>query len=98
MGKININLAEAGKGEISIVMVHGWTNNWIGLRPIARRLAKRFKVFLVELPGWGDSDRLESYDLATESKYLRRLIRKIKLKKPFFFGSLNGYFCSGKML
>lgn len=96
LGEIRVNFAEAGKGEKTIVMVHGWTNNWIGLSPIARRLAKKHRVLLVELPGYGDSDRLANYDLETEAKYLIKLINKLKLKKPFLLGHSMGTFVIAK--
>ena len=96
IGETEVNVMEAGKGERSMVMVHGWTNNWVGLRPIAKILAKKFRVILVDLPGWGDSDRLKKYDLATEAKYLRKIIKKLNLKKPWLLGHSMGTYVVAK--
>lgn len=92
MGKVDINVTLAGSGKKTIVMVHGWTNNWIGLSLIAKRLAKKYQVVMVDLPGYGDSGWLGKYDIPIEAEFLKKVIKKMKLKEPYLLGHSMGTF------
>jgi pimeloyl-ACP methyl ester carboxylesterase len=54
-------VVEAGSGPL-IVLVHGFTGskeNWL---PVMRELARTHRVVAPDLPGWGDSQRIDGAD------------------------------------
>jgi pimeloyl-ACP methyl ester carboxylesterase len=88
-GKAGINYAVYGKGK-PIVLVHGWTNNWMGWIPLARSLGKRYRLYMIDLPGFGDSDPLPKYDLKIEARYVSLFIKAMRLKPEAVIGLSMG--------
>ncbi|MBI2464567.1 alpha/beta hydrolase [Candidatus Shapirobacteria bacterium] len=94
VGDTVIHYATSGKGR-PLVFVHGWTNNWKGFIPMARYLYKEYQFIGVDLPGFGDSDRLDSYNLRNQADYLAGFIKSMKIKKPVVVGhSMGAYVVS----
>jgi len=58
-----LNYGEAGQGE-TLLFVHGWANNWYSWIPVAERLKGRYRVVMLDLPGYGDSSPLSHYSVA----------------------------------
>ena len=87
-----INFAEKGNG-LSVILIHGFPFNqkiWGGF---ADELAKSFRVFIPDLPGFGESPALKSpfsiNDVATE---LLAWIQLKNIQNPVIIGhSLGGY-------
>ncbi len=50
----NIHVKELGEGPV-IIIIHGWMNSSNRWTNIALPLSKSYKVFLIDLPGFGDS-------------------------------------------
>ncbi len=96
IGKIKINYAEAGQGK-PMVLVHGWTNNWVGFIPIGVLLQKKYRVIIVDLPGYGDSDLLPKYNFEIQAKYLYEFIKALKLEKPILIGHSMGTYIVSKL-
>jgi pimeloyl-ACP methyl ester carboxylesterase len=95
IGNTFMNVAIAGKGK-PVIMVHGWTNNWMGFSPVGKYLKKECKTVLVDLMGYGDSGRLEKYSLEIQAKYLKRMIDKLGLKDYCLVGHSMGTFVVSK--
>ncbi|HPJ17464.1 MAG TPA: alpha/beta hydrolase [Candidatus Woesebacteria bacterium] len=93
---IEINYAEAGKGKC-VVLVHGWTNNWIGMIPLGLELYKNYRVIIPDLPGYGDSGRLENYSFEIQADYLKKFLEKIKVKKPVIAAHSMGAYIISKL-
>ena len=89
VGDVSMHYATTGKGR-PLLFVHGWTNNWKGYIPVANYLYKNFEVIAVDLPGFGDSDRLDSYNLKSQADYLAGFVKKMKIKKPVVIGHSMG--------
>ncbi|MFA6250265.1 MAG: alpha/beta hydrolase [Candidatus Shapirobacteria bacterium] len=88
---IYMNYAEAGRGD-PIVLIHGWTNNWIGFVPVAKELLEKYRVILVDLPGYGGSDRLEKYSMEIEAGYVKLFLEKLDIENCTLVGhSMGGY-------
>ena len=51
----NINYEVMGQGN-PVILLHGWLANLETMRPIANELCKNFKVYLVDIVGFGKSD------------------------------------------
>ena len=64
-----MNVAEIGQGK-PLVFIHGWSNNWVGWTLLAEKLAPRYKLYLMDLPGFGDSDPLPKYTVEKEADYV----------------------------
>ncbi|KXK08677.1 MAG: 2-hydroxy-6-oxo-6-phenylhexa-2,4-dienoate hydrolase [candidate division WS6 bacterium OLB21] len=84
-----INYAEAGQGE-TLLLVHGMSNNWTGWIPLAKILKDYFRVVLIDLPGYGKSQRLEKYSVEIQAQALEEFISKLDLKVTSIVGLSMG--------
>ena len=53
-----------GQGE-NLVLLHGWGVNSAVWEPVIEQLSQHFRLYLVDLPGFGRSKRLPEYTLQT---------------------------------
>ena len=72
VGDILLNVAIAGQGE-PLIFIHGWSNSWIGWTLLARQLSSYYTLYMVDLPGFGDSDSLPRYSLEIINENITRL-------------------------
>src|SRR5687767_14533441 len=56
VGEVDLHWAELGRGS-PVVLVHGFTRSHRVWLPVARLLAKRHRVYAIDLPGAGASGR-----------------------------------------
>ena len=71
-----------------VVLVHGtpsWSYVWRGVVP---PLAERFSVYLLDLIGYGDSERREGQDMSVgaQSRALAELLDRLGLERPALLG------------
>jgi pimeloyl-ACP methyl ester carboxylesterase len=97
VGNIEINYAEAGKGK-PMVFIHGWTNNWWGWIPLAEILKTKYRVILMDLPGYGESGQLKRYSLKIEAKYIKLFLEKLKIDKATIVGHSMGTYVVSRFL
>lgn len=71
---IHLNVAEVGKGK-PIIFIHGWANSWIGWTLLAKELYKDYKLYMIDVPGFGDSDSLPTYSLEIINNYISEFIK-----------------------
>jgi pimeloyl-ACP methyl ester carboxylesterase len=87
---ININYVQYGQGK-DILLLHGWGQNIIMMDAIGKALAKDFKITILDLPGFGESDMpnkpLTIYDYY---EILNEFTSKLKIKKPIIIGHSFG--------
>jgi pimeloyl-ACP methyl ester carboxylesterase len=88
---ININVAEVGKGE-PMIFIHGWSNSWIGWTLLAEELAPYYKLYLLDLPGFGDSDSLPHYTLEIINEYISEFIDQYVPNPKAIVGASSGTF------
>lgn len=86
----NINYEVLGEGK-PIVLLHGWLTNLETMRPIANNLKDKFKVYLIDVVGFGKSDMPE-HPLTTDDfgNFLEELLQKLKIDNPILIGHSNG--------
>ena len=86
----NINYEIVGNGN-PVVLLHGWLTNLETMRPIAENLKDRFKVYLIDVVGFGKSD-LPEHPLNTDDfgDFLKELLEKLEIKNPILVGHSNG--------
>ena len=86
----NINYEVEGDGE-PIIFLHGWLTDLESMRPLTINLVKLFKVYLVDVVGFGKSDLpeepLNSQDFA---EFLEEFMEKLKIENPVLIGHSNG--------
>jgi len=54
-----LHVVEAGQnGRQVALLIHGWSSSWYAMSPLLALLAQRFHCLAVDLPGYGQSPRL----------------------------------------
>jgi len=86
----NINYESYGNGN-PVVLLHGWLTNLETMRPLANALSNNFKVFLIDVVGFGKSDLpkepLTSNDFGD---FLKELLDNLNIENPILIGHSNG--------
>jgi pimeloyl-ACP methyl ester carboxylesterase len=68
---VRLRAVRAGRGDTTLLLIHGYGESLMGYRAVFDALARRYRVIAVDLPGFGLSDKPDAvYDLAS---YRRRL-------------------------
>ena len=86
----NINYEVIGEGY-PIVLLHGWLTDLETMRPLANNLCNNFKVYLIDVVGFGKSD-IPERPLTTDDfgDFLRDLLIALKIERPILIGHSNG--------
>jgi len=94
---INLNVAETGSGP-ALVFIHGWSNNWQGWTLLAQILSSRYHLYMIDLPGFGDSDPLDRYSLTQAAAYLNAFITTNNIKPQAIVAASLGTLVTAKTL
>lgn len=87
---IDINYIQYGKGK-DLVLLHGWGQNIDMMRPLGDRLDKDYRITIIDLPGFGDSDEpKEVWNVDDYCCMLEELLRELKIVKPTLVGHSFG--------
>ncbi|MFC0626461.1 alpha/beta fold hydrolase [Kribbella deserti] len=71
---VRMHYVTGGTGE-PLVLLHGWPQSWYEWRGLMPELAKRYRVYALDLPGLGDSaGSPTSFDKATLARYVHGLL------------------------
>lgn len=86
----DINYEVLGEGN-PVILLHGWLATLETMRPIANNLCKNFKVYLVDVIGFGKS-QLPEHPLKTDDfgDFLKEFTEKLNIKNPILIGHSNG--------
>lgn len=86
---LNINYEVLGEGT-PVILLHGWLCSLETMKPIANVL-KNFKVYNVDLPGFGKSDMPEKpFNTNDFGNFLDGFIKELKIENPIMIGHSNG--------
>lgn len=90
-----ISYIDTGKGENTIVLVHGLGSNAGFWRYNIPELSKSNRVIAVDLPGYGKSSKDDyPYNMSFFSEALKRFFDELKLKNFYLAGhSMGGQVC-----
>ena len=70
-GDVQVRMVEAGHGDTTIVFLHGYSESLLSFRGPFDRLARRYTVVALDLPGFGLSDKPAGpWDLARQTDRL----------------------------
>lgn len=85
-----INYEVSGKGK-NVILLHGWLASLETMAPLARHLEKNFKVYSVDIIGFGKSE-LPDKPLNTDDfgNFLNEFIEKLNIDNPILIGHSNG--------
>lgn len=86
----NINYEIMGEGN-PVILLHGWLCNLETMMPIANSLSQNFKVYLVDIVGFGKSD-LPEHPLNTDDfgDFLKEFVKQLEIENPILIGHSNG--------
>jgi pimeloyl-ACP methyl ester carboxylesterase len=88
--KLLINYQVAGRGPV-IVLVHGWGDDLINFNKMQKVLAKHYRVFSLDLPGFGKSTApKEGWSLDDFSKFMAKFVAKLDISVYSYVGHSNG--------
>lgn len=93
IGDHHVVYSEGGKGE-PLVLVHGFGSSRDSWNRMAGRLTKQYRVIALDLPGWGESTRIEtaSYGYPKQVARLREFINALGLSRVHMVGHSMGGF------
>jgi pimeloyl-ACP methyl ester carboxylesterase len=76
-----------GGSGMPLICLPGWPQTWYSYHPVARQLAKAYRVIIVDIRGMGSSEKPASgYDKKTMATDIRELIRHLGLTKVHLMG------------
>lgn len=73
---------DAPRDAPMVMMVHGFTGSKENWYPLAKRLRGKYRLFIPDLPGWGESERKagEDYGFAAQAERLDAFVRALSPK------------------
>jgi pimeloyl-ACP methyl ester carboxylesterase len=82
----SLHYIRGGHGP-AVILLHGFPEDWVEYRVIMPRLAKRFTVVAVDLPGIGKSGvAAHGYDTPSLAGDIHALADSLKLERPYVVG------------
>ena len=82
----SLHYVRGGQGP-AIILIYGFPQDWVEYEAILLRLAKRFTVVAVDLPGIGGSaPAAGGYDAVNLADYIHSLTEILKLECPYIVG------------
>ncbi|GAK14270.1 alpha/beta fold hydrolase [Geomicrobium sp. JCM 19039] len=80
----------SGEGK-DVLLLHGWGANIQAFGPVHRNLEQHFKVWSIDLPGFGESEEPpKPWGSDDFAKMLREFILKQNIEDPILIGHSNG--------
>jgi pimeloyl-ACP methyl ester carboxylesterase len=81
-----LHFVRGGRGP-AVILLHGFPEDWVEYRAIMPRLARRFTVVAVDLPGMGRSaPTAGGYDSASIAGRIHALASALSLERPYVVG------------
>ena len=87
---LDINYIQYGEGP-DIVLLHGWGQNIAMMDPLGKNLNDKFKITILDLPGFGSSETPSfAYTISDYTELLHEFLDKLNIKKPTLIGHSFG--------
>ncbi|MDD2376051.1 MAG: alpha/beta hydrolase [Clostridia bacterium] len=89
---ININYEMLGENNIqSVLILHGWGANLQTMLPVSKYLSKKYKVYTIDLPGFGKSSEPNStYTVTDYATVVIKFCEAMNIKVPTLIGHSFG--------
>lgn len=86
-----VNYEVVGRGKKNLLILHGWKGQVGDWMEVARRLGERYKVYLLDLPGFGASMRpKEDWGIYEYFEFTRKFLQELNIKKWIVLGHSFG--------
>ena len=74
-----------------VILLHGWLANLKTMQPIANGLKQKFKVYNIDVIGFGESD-LPDNPMTTDDygNFIKRIMQSLNINEPILIGHSNG--------
>ncbi len=90
INNLKINYEVNGNGK-PVILLHGWLCSLDTMKPIENVLSSNFKVYNVDLPGFGNSSMPENpFNTDDFGNFLDEFIKKLNIENPILIGHSNG--------
>lgn len=86
---INISYDCVGEG-VPIILLHGWGANKNTFRSLAEYLSDRFKVYSIDLPGFGDTEIGLPLNLFEVTDIIHQFCNEMNIDNPILLGHSYG--------
>lgn len=84
---VSISFDNEGKGETTIILVHGWSNTRSIWDAQVSHFSEKYRVIAVDLPGFGKSGNNRSeWTIASYGEDISTIIQQLNLKKVVLVG------------
>ncbi len=88
---INVHYIDEGKGEKTLILVHGLASNAGFWRYNIAELSSKYRVIAVDLPGYGKSDKgVYPYTLTFYADIISGLVKQLNLSTIYYAGNSMG--------
>lgn len=81
INEIKISYEVEGNGQ-PIIMLHGWEANKNTFNKLKEKLIENFKVYIIDLPGFGDTKIDRPYTVHEVAEIIHDFILKLSIIKP----------------
>lgn len=88
---VKIHYEKSGSKNRSVILLHGWGQNTLMMKPIADHLSQFFTVYNLDFPGFGQSGiPQETWGVPTYSNMLEQFIKINNIDDPILIGHSFG--------
>jgi len=88
---VKISFNKQGEGELTLVLIHGWSNNRSIWDAQVSHFSKKYKVITVDLPGFGESgNNRQTWTMASFGEDVATVINKLDLDQVVLVGFSMG--------
>ncbi|MBS0031623.1 alpha/beta fold hydrolase [Chitinophaga sp. 22321] len=86
-GGITVHYLEAGhQNNPTLLLCHGYPETAVAFIPLMNLLRDKFHLVAPDLPGIGESGKIDSADKLTIASFLNEFLKTLKLNKPAVIG------------
>lgn len=86
-----VNYEVMGEGRKNLLILHGWRGHIENWRQVAEKLGERYKVILVDLPGFGGSHKpSDDWGVYEYAKFTEKFLAVVGIKKCVVLGHSFG--------
>lgn len=88
---ILINYEQIGEGPENLLILHGWGQSIVPWRKTAQTCSKRYKVTLIDFPGFGSSEEPNSvWDTYKYAEFVKEFCEKLGIENTIIIGHSFG--------
>jgi len=86
-----VNYEVVGSGRRNLIVLHGWGGSIQEWMPIAECLKKKYRIWLLDFPGFGNSPRPEKdWGIYEYANLVKGFLTKLEIKNPIIMGHSFG--------